>query len=265
MHFLFPCGLKQNVIFPQFEDQAAALRSVGFTTSAFPHEVLSGRKDVVGIPKDSLVTYRGWMMTPAEYGNLSVSVTCADASMYVPAREYAMCHHLPGWYRLVKEFTPRTWFLSDNADFEKELEGIPGPFFVKDHVKSVKTKSFATRSKDVCEVVERIRSERGKIEGGVSVREVEDFDTGTERRYFVLDREAFSSDGSPIPDIVDSCIGRVHSRFFSIDTVKRKDGVMRIVEIGDGQVSDIVGWSAERFADVWARKFSKNEETGIFQ
>ena len=31
----------------------------------------------------------------------------------------------------------------------------------------------------------------------------------------------------------------------------RSDGVQRIVEIGDKQVSDLVGWTAERFVQLW--------------
>jgi hypothetical protein len=41
------------------------------------------------------------------------------------------------------------------------------------------------------------------------------------------------------------------SPFFSVDVALREDGVARIVEIGDGQVSDLVGWSPERFAEMW--------------
>lgn len=36
-----------------------------------------------------------------------------------------------------------------------------------------------------------------------------------------------------------------------VDVALREDGVERIVEIGDGQVSDLVGWSPERFAEMW--------------
>jgi hypothetical protein len=36
------------------------------------------------------------------------------------------------------------------------------------------------------------------------------------------------------------------------DVVLREDGVSRVVESGDGQVSDLVGWSPEAFAAMWA-------------
>ena len=37
------------------------------------------------------------------------------------------------------------------------------------------------------------------------------------------------------------CARRINSPFFSVDVADRVDGVPRVVEIGDGQVSDLVG------------------------
>jgi hypothetical protein len=37
---------------------------------------------------------------------------------------------------------------------------------------------------------------------------------------------------------------------------QRSDRMQRIVEIGDGEVSDIVGWTTERFSSVLAERFS---------
>ena len=39
--------------------------------------------------------------------------------------------------------------------------------------------------------------------------------------------------------------------FFSVDVATRADGILRVVEIGDGQVSDLVGWESARFAELW--------------
>jgi hypothetical protein len=38
------------------------------------------------------------------------------------------------------------------------------------------------------------------------------------------------------------------SPFFSIDLITSESGELRLVEIGDGQVSDRKQWPAERFA-----------------
>jgi len=53
---------------------------------------------------------------------------------------------------------------------------------------------------------------------------------------------------SPIAPI---CAGAIPSPFFSLEVTRRADGVERVDEIGDGQVSDLVGWSVERFVDIW--------------
>jgi len=101
-------------------------------------------------------------------------------------------------------------------------------------------------------VVSEMEKYRGFIEGGLSIRRVEDFITGSERRYFVLNRKPYAAEpGAAVPEPVAFCAGAIASPFFSMDVARRADGVERIVEIGDGQVSDLVGWSVERFVDIW--------------
>jgi hypothetical protein len=99
-----------------------------------------------------------------------------------------------------------------------------------------------------------MRRFRGVIEGGFCVRRVESFLPDTERRYFVLDGVPHAPT-SNAPPIVHECAKRLRSRFYSVDVVQRADGQLRIVEIGDGQVSDLVGWTPERFASILAQHF----------
>ncbi len=94
---------------------------------------------------------------------------------------------------------------------------------------------------------------RGSIEGGLCVRQVEYFIPLTEKRYFIVYGKPFApSPTEEIPSIVFDCAERINSKFFSLDVVERTDGKKRVVELGDGQVSDLVGWTAERFAQMWA-------------
>ena len=89
-------------------------------------------------------------------------------------------------------------------------------------------------------------------DSGLSIRRVEDFIAGSERRYFVLNQAPYAAEpAAAIPKPVIFCAGAIPSPFFSVDVARRADGVERIVEIGDGQVSDLVGWSVERFIDIW--------------
>lgn len=56
-----------------------------------------------------------------------------------------------------------------------------------------------------------------------------------------------------VPEIVQKCADRLPSEFFSVDVARRADGALRVVEVGDGQVSDLVGWSPEAFVAMWVR------------
>jgi len=55
-----------------------------------------------------------------------------------------------------------------------------------------------------------------------------------------------------MPRIVHECLKRLRSRFYSVDVVQRTDGRLRIVEVGDGQVSDLVGSTPKQFAAILA-------------
>jgi hypothetical protein len=48
------------------------------------------------------------------------------------------------------------------------------------------------------------------------------------------------------------CAEAIASPFFSVDVARRADSIERIVDIGDGQVSDLVGCSVERFVEIWS-------------
>ncbi len=92
---------------------------------------------------------------------------------------------------------------------------------------------------------------RGTIEGGICVGRIEDFVPETEKRYFVLSGKPFAAlADEEIPEIVSECAKRIGSHFFSVDVIARRDGTKWVVEIGDGQVSDIFAWTAERFAQL---------------
>ena len=127
-------------------------------------------------------------------------------------------------------------------------------FSVKDYVKSLKTSrgSIVRDPSEIGAVVAEMEQFRGEIEGGLCVRRVERFFTDSERRYFVLDGKAFSPDDRPVPDLVQRVASRIPSPFFSVDVIQREDGALRVVEVGDGQVSDLVGWTADAFVRMWA-------------
>jgi hypothetical protein len=243
-----------------FADQMVALEAVGFTTSLIPDAVLEGRIGLHGLPESATVLYRGWMLAPAQYEALERAAGAAGASLLTNVEQYRMAHYLPNWYPLVSEFTPETHVFGLDEDLVEELRALGWPrFFVKDYVKSLKTSTGAIieSPEAITDLLDEMVRFRGEIEGGVCVRRVEEFQPETERRYFVLQGRAWAAEaGEEVPELVGEIVRRIDSRFFSVDVVLRADGVLRLVEIGDGQVSDLVGWSAARFAEVWRETVS---------
>jgi hypothetical protein len=207
------------------------------------------------------VVYRGWMLTLDDYRTLAESVERFGGSCATSPDQYAATHYLPNWYNLVKDLTPpETVFFDADADL---VDGVGqlgwGRYFVKDHVKSLKTSvgSIVECPDQIATVVSEMKKYRGLIEGGLCIRRVEDFIDGTEQRYFVLNQIPYSSErDAAIPEPVSYCAAAISSPFFSVDVARRSDGVDRvdrIVEVGDGQVSDLVGWSASRFVEMWRK------------
>jgi hypothetical protein len=255
IHFLFPSDpLNRKAPDEMFSGQADALARRGFTTSVFADAVLAGTKPLKDIPAGSRVVYRGWMLNAERYAALVEAIERAGATAFTSTQDYLSTHHLPSWYPLLADFTPETRVYPANADITAELRSLGwGAYFLKDYVKSVKSRrgSIVRDPSEAVAMLDELREYRGEIEGGICVRRVEEFVTDSERRYFVLNGIPHSADASPIPAMVEECARRVASKFFSVDVVRRKDGELRIVEVGDGQVSDLVGWSEDAFAAMW--------------
>lgn len=262
MHLLYPSHpLKTAQPDEQFAEEAAAVRGAGFEISFFSLEnfQIGEFRAVPPIPKGKIVLYRGWMLTASEYKFLESELTRLGAKSLVSTDAYLANHHLPQWYPHIKDLTPETRIYPPNCDLEAELRALDWPaFFIKDYVKSLKTSlgSRVSEPEQVSAIVSEMRHFRGTIEGGFCVRRVEEFVPQTERRYFVLDRTPYAETGTA-PEIVFECSKRLTSRFYSVDVVRRADAQDRIVEVGDGQVSDLVGWTPNRFATILAKHFGQ--------
>jgi hypothetical protein len=205
------------------------------------------------IPEGATAVYRGWMLSLGEYEQLVTLIESNRATPFISTEMYLACHHLPNWYPLISEFTPETKVLPLNSDFVGELRGLGWEqFFIKDYVKSLKTSrgSVISKPEDISTVLSEMQEFRGVIEGGVCVRRFEQFVPGSETRYFVIRGKSYAVSGS-VPGIVHECARRINSHFFSVDVAMRTDSLLRVVEIGDGQVSDLVGWEPACFAELW--------------
>jgi hypothetical protein len=258
MHFLFSSDSADPSRPEQmFADQWTALTQVGFSASLCSDAVLAGTKPLRNVPPGCEVVYRGWMVKSEEYATLVKAIDQCGSRALTSPRAYLATHHLPNWYPLLSDLTPETRMYPDDADLVAELRALGwGAYFLKDYVKSLKTArgSIVRNPAEAPAVIAEMREYRGEIEGGICVRRVEEFIPESEQRYFVLHGVGYdASEGTPVADIVRQCAERVPSKFFSVDIARRSDGVLRVVEVGDGQVSDLVGWSPLAFAAMWVR------------
>lgn len=253
MHLLYPSSpLRSRQPDEQYAAEVEAIRAVGFEVLFFSMENFQGGdfRAIPALPARESILYRGWMMSAPEYESLVSNIIQAGAQPITSLENYLASHHLPNWYREISDLTPETRIFPADCDLEVELRTLAWPeYFIKDYVKSLKTSigSRITKPEQISTVVAEMRKYRGTIEGGFCVRRVEKFLPDTERRYFVVEGAPHAATGD-VPPIVHECAKRHLCPFYSVDVVQRTDGQLRVVEIGDGQVSDLVGWTPEEFA-----------------
>ncbi len=239
-----------------FAEQAKAFETLGFETFLVSLEdlKLGSIKFYPSLPKKETVLYRGWMLSGQEYEQLINAIINAEAKPFTTLKQYLATHHIPNWYPHISKFTPETVCFTDLENIELNLQklGWQG-FFIKDFVKSLKTSagSHIKSPEQITTVIKEMKKFRGQVEGGICVRRIEAIDEDSEQRYFALNGKGYSSDNKEVPSIVTKCAINLSSNFFSIDVAYRSDGELRVVEVGDGQVSDLVGWSVERFVSLW--------------
>lgn len=192
---------------------------------------------------DETVLYRGWMMTVEQYRKLCKIIQKKGSLPITSSEEYTRCHHLPGWYEACSDLTTDSRFFEADSDIVAEATklGWDG-FFVKDFVKSNtgSAGSVAATVDDIPTILDQLKLYRGEIEGGVGEE--------SEERYFVVGGDLYGpSSDAEVPTIVYSVAKRVKAPFFSVDIVQTMDGEWRVVELGDGQVSDKKEWPLDMF------------------
>ncbi|HEY7639999.1 MAG TPA: ATP-grasp domain-containing protein [Steroidobacteraceae bacterium] len=234
-----------------YAQEFEAARSAGFEVSLFSFEdfergIFTPRPN---LQPDEAVLYPGWMLTVPRFKDLLQAIGLRSARPFTSAEEYAATHHLPQWYPLLSELTAETVVLDQGADFVRALGGRNWPgYFIKDYVKSLSTGdgSLVTRPEDIAGIVSLMMKYRGFVEGGVCVRRKEEYEPASERRYFVFRGKPLAT-AHPVPELVATCAARIKSPFYSVDVARRLDGELRVIELGDGQVSDRKEWPADHF------------------
>jgi hypothetical protein len=264
-------SLRPRRVDEHFAAEAEAVREAGGTVGLIDHDaLLRGDADaaVARVPGDlGPAWYRGWMVPAARYRELAKALAARGGGLLVPPDDYRRAHELPGWYDVFAGVTPQSvWCAAEpgrllsTEDIVKLVAPLgTGPGIVKDFVKSRKHEwDEACYLPDLADtpavhrVVRRfVELQDTDLAGGVVVRAFEAFvatgpDAG-EARVWWLDGEPVvvgahpdTPDRAPVPDLtaVRPLVRALGCRFVTTDLARRADGAWRVVEVGDGQVSD---------------------------
>lgn len=235
-----------------FADELAACRAQGIATGLFDHDAPA----LVGPPAAGDALVRSWMFSVAGYAELVSSAAARDVRLRTSAAQYARAHTLPGWYEAFAALTPATVWAADVDALVAAARTLPaGPGVLKDHVKSLKhlwdTHCYVPDVHDagaVRRVAEAFLKERGDaLQGGLVLRAYEPF-AGAEARTWWRDGRVVLITAHPDtpdeqPDGVPAAMAQAAvvaggCPFVTVDFAKRTDGTWRVVEVGDGAVSD---------------------------
>lgn len=259
-HVLYPeSPLNPKAADDPYHQEFLSVKEKGISCSLFDFDSLVGGYGAFrprpAIPSGERVLYRGWMMTPTQYGKLVSNLEKkAEASSITSVADFTRCHHLPGWYESCADLTAETHFVDPEMDDILATATALGwdSYFVKDYVKSNTGNkgSIAKSPEQIMEIVYQLKFYRDEIEGGIALRKVEDYVENSEQRYFVVNQKAYGPTSADVPSIVHQVAERIKAPFYSVDIVQTAQGEWRVVELGDGQVSDRKTWPLDRFVDV---------------
>ncbi|SDP28719.1 hypothetical protein SAMN05660199_03584 [Klenkia soli] len=239
-----------------FAPEAAAARELGLPTALVDHDELTRldgdpARAVRGVPADGDAVYRGWMLRSEQYAAMAGALADRDVVLRTSAEQYRTAHELPGWYAALAGVTPESRW---DTDGDPAWLGSGGAV-LRDHSKSLKHSWHeACFVPDVTDVVaaRRVRDRflelRGEdLVGSVVVRRFESF-TGPEARTWWVDGRCALVTAHPdtpgeVPagadlDLAAEGVAALGLPFVTVDLVARTDGAWRVVELGDGQVSD---------------------------
>lgn len=243
MRFLYPAdSFSPKKVDEIYEEEYVAAREAGWPVSIFNFEDFQtgAFQTAPKIDESEVVLYRGWMLNGNDYQRLHNAIIKNGGVPVTSSENYLLCHHLPNWYPMLRDWTAETMFFSEGDDIACALSGAGWKdCFLKDYVKSLSTDggSLVRDLSVIPSVIAKMKKYRGQIEGGLCARRVENYEPESERRYFVFQGRAFGDDEIAPQPVLDAA-KVISSPFFAVDLARTTSGELRIVELGDGQVSD---------------------------
>jgi len=247
---------------PHFADEYEAARDLGLDCALVDHDALAAGDAAAGasrLPESDDVVYRGWMLDSERYAAFDAAVSARGSQLRTTGVSYRSAHELPGWIDSVRAHTAETMWTNDDspAAFDEACRNLgSGPAVLRDYVKSAKHDwDTAVFIPDVADpggarpIATRFRELRGDdFAGGFVVRRFERYVTAEVRTWWVDGVRAMVTSHPDTPDVLPddfsmpvglaAAIASLGLPFVTADLARRDDGKWRLIEIGDGQVSD---------------------------
>lgn len=238
MHFIYPClPYQPRAVDPMWAPEYEWARQQGLATGLVD---VDSHKVWLGTPaaatKPTQVLYRGWMLMAAEYDRLARLLPLA-----VSPAGYLSSHHATGWYEAVASHT----FVSRFVTEPTALDFAAGRrYFVKGPVKSF-ADSVVASQQELAGFWQRHELPAGTP---LFVRDFAELKPASERRFFVVRGQVFGAGGAVLPVSLRTVVPALRPHlFYSLDVAETLAGQPVLVEIGDGQVSDLKEWSVAEF------------------
>ncbi|HEX6354591.1 ATP-grasp domain-containing protein [Actinophytocola sp.] len=258
---LFPADvLRPRRVDDHFVPEAEAARELGVPYALVDHNALTSgeaTRAVAKVPEGEAI-YRGWMLTSDEYAAFDTALAKRGATLRTTAAQYRTAHELPGWHAALEPVTPAAEWTSGagRAEFDEARRRLGhGPAVLRDYTKSMKhywDEAVYIPSLTDADAAWRVASRFLELRaddfaGGFVLRRFESF-TGAEVRTWWYGGECRLVGAHPdtpdtTPDGLDLAevtplVTALALPFITVDLVRHDDGRWRVVELGDGQVSD---------------------------
>ncbi len=256
----------------EFEREFEAATDVGFDCRLFGFEdFLEGRESraLELIPKasDKTILYRGWMFSKDEHRRFSSLLRERGYQLLTSTEAYSETLYLPNYHPLIKEIAPRSvWtFNKDLNEAWNVAQTLgPGPWIVKDHVKSAKhrweSSCFIPENVDrstfdeIC--LNLVKYQGNRFARGFVFKQfvplrslgenLYEYPASEEYRLIYFRRQLLAASpylrkGGSESDF--TCFldyaQRFRSEFLTLDVAKTEDDRWLIIDVGDGGVSSL--------------------------
>ncbi|WP_022825586.1 ATP-grasp domain-containing protein [Hymenobacter norwichensis] len=237
MRIVYPSlPYEPQTIDPLWEPEYQWARSNGVEVTLF--DVETGRL-FPRQPSATAALYRGWMLSAAEYEALG-----RLTPLRVDTAQYQASHQASGWYSQIAEYTFSSCFQPAAAP----LDFTSGQrYFVKGLVKSFGPDSVVASEAQYTQLLAKHQVPPNEV---LFVREFAELKPESERRFFVVAGVAYGAERTELPAELNPVLARLAPRlFYSLDVVQFMSGEYVVVEVGDGQVSDLKEWDVTDFVE----------------